>query len=87
MFSYSLLSNCFLPPFHSNSLSLPPSLPLSPAHYSTVTIQLNQETDCTKLVLLQTEVPESDAERTKEGWKRHIFQRIKTVFGYGAQLL
>ena len=60
--------------------------PFPSAHYSTVTIQLNQEQDSAKLVLLQTEVPESDAERTKEGWKTHIFARIKTVFGYGAQL-
>lgn len=57
------------------------------AHYSTVTIQLNQEEDCAKLVLLQTDVPEAVAERTKLGWKTHIFERIKTVFGYGARLL
>ena len=63
------------------------SLPPSSAHYSTVTIQLNQEQDCAKLVLLQTGVPEDVAERTKLGWKTHIFERIKTVFGYGARLL
>ena len=67
-------------------LSLSASPPPIPAHYSTVTIQLNQESDCAKLVLLQTEVPEADAERTRLGWKTHIFERIKSVFGYGARL-
>ncbi|CAI8011645.1 Activator of 90 kDa heat shock protein ATPase homolog 1 [Geodia barretti] len=56
------------------------------AHYSTVTIELNQEQDCAKLVLLHTNVPEGVAERTKLGWKTHIFERIKSVFGYGARL-
>jgi activator of HSP90 ATPase len=56
------------------------------AHYSTVTIELNQEQDCAKLVLLHTDVPEALAERTKLGWKTHIFERIKSVFGYGARL-
>jgi activator of HSP90 ATPase len=57
------------------------------SHYSTVTIWLNQEQDCAKLVLLQTDVPVDVAERTKLGWKTHIFERMKTVFGYGARLL
>jgi len=56
-------------------------------HHSTVTIVLKQESDCTKLVLSQTEVPDSDAERTKEGWKRYIFEGIKSTFGFGARLL
>ena len=76
---------------HSTYIAMYPytSLPVPPpsAHYSTVTIQLHQEQDCAKLVLLQTDVPESDAERTKLGWKTHIFERIKSVFGYGARLL
>jgi len=56
-------------------------------HHSTVTIVLKQESDCTKLVLSQTEVPDNDAERTKEGWKRYIFESIKSTFGFGARLL
>lgn len=55
-------------------------------HYSTVSIEFKQETDSTKLVLLQTEVPDSDYDVTREGWKRHIFENIKSTFGYGAQL-
>ena len=58
----------------------------TPDHYSQVTIELQQETDCAKLVLQQTEVPESDSERTREGWKRYIFESIKSTFGYGARL-
>lgn len=52
-------------------------------HHSTVTISLTQESHGTKLRLLQTDVPEDDAERTREGWKRYIFNNIKTTFGYG----
>ena len=60
---------------------------IPPGHHSTVTIVLKQESDCTKLVLSQTEVPDSDAERTREGWKRYIFESIKSTFGFGARLL
>ena len=55
-------------------------------HYSTVYIELKQEEDGTNLTLIQTGIPEDDHERTKEGWKRYIFEAIKTTFGYGARL-
>lgn len=55
-------------------------------HFSTVTIKLVQESDGAKLTLNQTGVPESDYERTLEGWQRHIFESIKNTFGYGARL-
>ena len=69
-------------------LFLPPTLQIlsPPGHHSTVSIELQQESSGTKLTLLQTEVPDSDCEATKEGWKRHIFENIKSTFGYGAQL-
>ena len=59
---------------------------LCPGHYSTVKLELKQHMTGMELNLYQTEVPEADLERTKEGWQRHIFQRIKNTFGYGAQL-
>lgn len=31
-------------------------------------------------------VPESEEERTKEGWKRYYFEAIKQTFGFGARL-
>ena len=55
-------------------------------HYSTVTIELVQEEDCTKLHLTQTGVPESDYERTQEGWTRYYWESIKAIFGFGARL-
>ena len=55
-------------------------------HYSTVTMELKQNITSSELNLSQTEVPEAECNRTKEGWQRYIFQRIKSTFGYGAQL-
>lgn len=55
-------------------------------HFSTVTMEFSQEEDCTKLTLTQTGIPSSDHERTKDGWKRHVFEPIKSTFGYGARL-
>lgn len=56
-------------------------------HYSTVTMELTQEADhSAKLTLVQTGVPAAATDRTKEGWRRHIFESIKTTFGYGARL-
>ena len=52
-----------------------------------VTLSLQQETDCSKLCLTQTEVPEADADRTADGWKTYIFQGIKRTFGFGASLM
>lgn len=52
-------------------------------HHSRVNIELVQEPSQTKLTLLQTEVPEADLERTKQGWNRYIFESIKRTFGYG----
>ena len=74
------------PPPSLLSLFLPPPSPFQ-GHYSTVTIELKQEYDCTKLELSQTKVPDSDSQRTMEGWKRYIFENIKTTFGFGARLL
>lgn len=51
---------------------------------STVTITFEQGEDSTKVTLLQTDVPKSEAERVKEGWRANYWRRINSVFGYGA---
>lgn len=56
-------------------------------HYSTVTMSLEQGDSCTWLSLVQSGVPESDTERTRDGWKNYYWDSIKQTFGYGARLL
>jgi activator of HSP90 ATPase len=55
-------------------------------HYSTVTIELVQEVDCTRLNLTQLGVPDSDYDRTNEGWHRYYWDSIKSTFGFGVKL-
>lgn len=52
-----------------------------------MTLEFHQEDDGTKLTLLQTGVPSTEHERTRDGWKNFIFEPIKATFGYGARLL
>lgn len=56
-------------------------------HFSLVTLEFYQEDDGTKLTLLQTGIPSTEHERTRDGWKNFIFEPIKATFGYGARLL
>ena len=58
----------------------------TPEHYSTVTIELVQEVDCTRLNLTQLGVPDSDYDRTNEGWHRYYWDSIKSTFGFGVKL-
>jgi len=55
-------------------------------HFSTVTIQLEQTNDSTKLSMTQDGVPEAELERTRGGWQRYYFDAIKRTFGFGAIL-
>jgi len=48
-----------------------------------VVIELTQESNGTRLTLVQTEVPESDIEGVKNGWRNHIFRAMKMTFGLG----
>eukprot|EP01135_Chromosphaera_perkinsii_P008552 Nk52_evm18s1400 gene=Nk52_evmTU18s1400 len=50
-------------------------------HYSTVTMDLDQESDQMKLTMRQTGIPESDYGRTVEGWNSHYWHKIKVIFG------
>lgn len=59
----------------------------SAGHYSVVEMELEQEKDCTKLLFTQTEIPESEYDRTAEGWKQYYWRSIQSTFGYRAQLL
>ncbi|CAF2406983.1 unnamed protein product [Rotaria sp. Silwood2] len=56
-------------------------------HYSHVSLQFQDETDQTKLIVQQNGVPVQFYENTMEGWKRFYFESIKSTFGYGARLL
>ncbi|GLJ32966.1 hypothetical protein SUGI_0663860 [Cryptomeria japonica] len=59
--------------------------------YSMVTITLEEpEVGITVVKLTQTDIPEEDrfgnatvVENTERGWREHIFNRIRAVFGYG----
>lgn len=55
-------------------------------HYSTVTMKLSQDLNCTTLTLSQTGVPESEAERTKQGWVNYYWNSIKQTFGYAVDI-
>jgi len=52
-----------------------------PGQTSTVTIELNEKDGGTELQLTQKGVPEEETERTEEGWKRLLFDRLKAMLG------
>ena len=52
-----------------------------PKHYSTVTITLNEKDGSTELVLEQKGVPEEEIERTEQGWKQLLLDRLKAMMG------
>lgn len=56
------------------------------AHYSEVTFDFEEKEGVTELLLTQTGVPESEFERTKEGWIINYWNRIKQTFGYGTNI-
>ncbi|KAB0802615.1 hypothetical protein PPYR_04804 [Photinus pyralis] len=55
-------------------------------HFSTVTIKLDQKSDHTVLHVVQTDVPRSEADATKQNWERYYWNSIKQTFGFGALL-
>ena len=52
--------------------------------YSLVTITLEEKKGKTVLTLKQDGVPPEDLERTQQGWKNNIWERMKVIFGYGS---
>lgn len=55
-------------------------------HHSVATIKLTQTEKGTKMTLEQTGVPETDIERTKQGWKNFYWNPIKFTFGFGVEI-
>lgn len=55
-------------------------------HYSEVSLTIEEKEDHTLLIVKQTGIPESDYERTLNGWKDIYFKGIKQAFGFGAIL-
>jgi len=56
-------------------------------HFSTVTYEFHPNSDECRLVLKQTGIPSDDFERTKEGWEKFIWSRIKVMFGWHYKVL
>lgn len=56
------------------------------AHYSDLTLTLQEKEDHTLLLVKQTGIPESDFERTRNGWQQIYFKGIKQAFGFGSSL-
>ena len=57
-----------------------------PNHYSEVTIDFEQKTDCTDVTVTQTGIPKNDFDRTENGWKHYYFESLKRTFGFGVSL-
>ncbi|XP_063900084.1 activator of 90 kDa heat shock protein ATPase homolog 1-like [Zophobas morio] len=53
-------------------------------HYSLVVLSFREDVDCTRVSLKQRDIPETHYQSTSEGWPANYFQRINSVFGYGA---
>ncbi|OAD78402.1 hypothetical protein PHYBLDRAFT_107242 [Phycomyces blakesleeanus NRRL 1555(-)] len=53
-------------------------------HYSTVTLTLEQSSDCVKLHMQQTGVPVGEEELTRNNWNGYYWRAIKETFGFGA---
>lgn len=57
-----------------------------PGVTSQVHIKFTKSKDGTKLDFTQNNVPASDVDRTREGWKRYYYERWRGVFGYHYEL-
>ncbi|XP_066140824.1 activator of 90 kDa heat shock protein ATPase homolog 1 isoform X1 [Euwallacea fornicatus] len=55
-------------------------------HYSLVTIDIDQKSDHTDVLLTQSAVPSSEIEVTKTNWERYYWEALKHTFGYGVHL-
>jgi len=52
-------------------------------HHSTVTIAIAETNDGCRMELTHSNVPVTDLERTKDGWMRNYFHRMKGMLGFG----
>jgi len=55
-------------------------------HFSTVTWDFVAVGDKTQLTLTQTGIPESDFDRTKQGWEEFFWKRVRGLFGWTYKL-
>lgn len=55
-------------------------------HYATVTLTFIDKGNETELKIECRAVPESEEDRTRDGWQRYYCHAIKQTFGYGARL-
>lgn len=55
-------------------------------HYAMVTLTFTDKGNETELKIECRAVPESEEERTRDGWQRYYCYAIKQTFGYGARL-
>lgn len=55
-------------------------------HYAMVTLTFIDKGNETELKIECRAVPESEEERTRDGWQRYYCHAIKQTFGYGARL-
>lgn len=63
-----------------------PCLRWTVEHYATVTLTFIDKGNETELKIECRAVPESEEDRTREGWQRYYCQAIKQTFGFGARL-
>jgi len=55
-------------------------------HYATITLTFSDKGNETELKVDCRGVPESEEERTKQGWQRYYIEAIKQTFGFGSRL-
>jgi activator of HSP90 ATPase len=55
-------------------------------HYSAVTLDISEGDSGTQLQITQTQIPEAEFERTKQGWQEYYWNAIRQTFGFGARL-
>jgi len=53
-------------------------------HYSNVTFNIDQKEDHTEVKVVQSGVPQSEADSTKENWDRYYWEAIKKTFAFGS---
>lgn len=51
-------------------------------HYSTATFELKKSGKGTKLIFMQTDVPEEQYELTNKGWAEHYWDKMKETFNW-----
>lgn len=52
-------------------------------HFSTVTIDIDQQSDHTKVIFKQTGIPEGEEDATRSNWNRYYWEALRRTFGFG----